>query len=899
VTPEEYLSVREYFHHAVDQDSAGRARTLESIPSSTVREEVERLLRLSDEKETFLDEPLFQEPQSLMPGEVIGRFRVTRELARGGMGAVFEAEDLKFSKKCAIKTIAPEWLDDTETVSRFERETRIGRELNHANICRVYEYLEERRGRHLVGMVVMEFIDGRTIDELVKQDGPVPKARAAEILTGILDGLEAAHSAGVIHRDLKPSNVMIQDSGRIVLLDFGLARHAAETSQTQRIRGTLGYMAPEQHRGESTFRSDIYSLGLLIHFMLTARDVGGGERVPRAWREPLRRCTAVAAEERYASIAEVRAAFFPRFVWTRRAWIGAAAAAAAVLWETRRAGLEVAAGTPLVLEAVENRTGDAMLDALAPVVSAQLEQSPRIRLMETSADASGKGLGLRVTLLAEKGSTRLRFLLRSLSGKRSEEHEVTAESRANLLPAIHEGCLWVRRTIGESAQDIAELDVRPEAATTRSWEALLAFTRAERESRDRNAEAALIALDEALRQDPKFALASMRKGDILSSLGRDGDALNAWKQTLQMAADHRLSRLEDFRIRSMFAGDTWDFAGAIKIYDTYVTYYPHDADAWHYRAIPLIMLGRGEEAMETMRKCLAIEPGDGIARAGAGLFAAIVGHSGAAHDYLSAAGKRRPTVAARLSQMVAFIEGRYSEVDDWFERALWRTRPEQQSAVRNQYAHILAELGKWEAGQRILREGIEIDLKSGLMGNADQKRMALLTVNLRLNKQVGDAGLQPLVDRLRESSGPWIRVQGASALARAGEVSLARALAEGIDGSSTTPLFDYASQRARGEILMVEGREKAGLTLLERAARVLPPAWPREFLAWAYANAGRREATEEYKKVVAAKGMYWLSVNLERPGIWADSLERLTVIDSLSCATMTPTLRAVRRTGEK
>jgi len=899
VTPEHYQVAREYFHKTVDLTPEERDRELDTIASATVRDEVWRLLQLSDADTTFLDEPLFDVPQSLSPGDLVGRFRIIRSLARGGMGEVFEAEDLKFSQRYAIKTIAAEWLDDRETVSRFERETKIGRELNHPNVCRVYEYLEERRGRHILGMVVMELIDGRTLEEVVSAEGPLSLEHAGAVLSGILDGLEAAHNCGVIHRDLKPGNVMVQNSGRVVLMDFGLARHAGDSSRTQRIRGTASYMAPEQHRGESTFRSDIYSLGLLVHFLLTARQPEADRSLPRRWREAIRRCTLMVPSDRFASVAEVRRAFFPRRVWSRRSWItGVSATTVAgliVLWETSHRSLDMAAGKPLVIEAVENRTGDPLLDALAPVILTQLEQSPRLRLVE----ASTRGLGLKVVLASDHGGIRLGFTLQSLEGGPSKTQTVRADSRADVFSAVYEGCRWVRRTLGESAQDMAELDLRPESATTGSWEALMAFTRAERDARDRKMDAALVALGEALRLDSNFALASMRKGDILSSLGRDGEAIEAWRETIQLAVEHRLTRLEEFRIRSMFAADTWDFANSIKIYNAYVGYYPHDQDAWHFRAIPLLMMARGPEAIETMEKSLAIEPRDAGTQAEMGLFGSIVGRPELAKEHLPLAATMTPALAARISQLVAFIEGRYGELGDWYDRAMWRNPPEQQSVVRTQHAHVLAELGHWTESEKVLRDGIALDQTLGLIGESNRKKMSLLTIKTRFKQQGRDLEIEQLVESIGAYTGPWVRVSAVSALARAGLMATARLVLEGLDLTFPTPMSDYAIHRARGEILMMEDRVAAGLTHLEKAAAALPPAWPREFLGWGLEKAGHStSATSEYRRVAASKGIYWVSVYLERPGIWADTLERLVSLDPGSALSAGSLLREIRKKGE-
>jgi hypothetical protein len=176
--------------------------------------------------------------------------------------------------------------------------------------------------------------------------------------------------------------------------------------------------------------------------------------------------------------------------------------------------------------------------------------------------------------------------------------------------------------------------------------------------------------------------------------------------------------------------------------------------------------------------------------------------------------------------------------------------------------------------------------------------VSLLAIKTRLYERGQKTETEQLAASISRTSGPWVKTLAASALARAGLMGAARSIAEETNNAWSTPLSQYAAERARGEILLMEGRGAAGLAHLEKAAAALPPAWPREFLGWGLEKAGRPEAAAEYRRVVAAKGILWVSVYLERPGIWADTLERLISLDPGAAGSMKAVLNQIRKKGE-
>ena len=209
-----------------------------------------------------------------VPGSQIGRFRIERELGRGGMGVVYLAHDTRLDRPVAIKSLPPQVMGDDTFRSRLEREAKLLASLNHPNIATIYEELEETKD---IGYLVLEYVAGETLAERLAR-GRLEPEEALLLGLQITEAVSAAHSKGVIHRDLKPSNIKIDPEGAVKVLDFGVAKMiGAEVSDLEstitlpgRIIGTPAYMSPEQARGKAIdHRSDIWSFGCVLYEMLT------------------------------------------------------------------------------------------------------------------------------------------------------------------------------------------------------------------------------------------------------------------------------------------------------------------------------------------------------------------------------------------------------------------------------------------------------------------------------------------------------------------------------------------------------------------------------------------------------------------------------------------------------
>ena len=205
-----------------------------------------------------------------MIGSVVGNYKIIEKIGEGGMGAVFKGVDLMLEREVAIKMLRPELARQPNVVERFRTEAVTLAKLNHPNVATLHSFF--RQGEDF--FMVMEFVRGQTLDDVIRAQGAMPSNRAIELFCMALEGIDHAHKMGIVHRDIKPANMMLTDTGSIKVMDFGIARVLGTDRMTKagHLIGTVEYMSPEQVRGEETdARSDIYSLGILLYEMLTGR----------------------------------------------------------------------------------------------------------------------------------------------------------------------------------------------------------------------------------------------------------------------------------------------------------------------------------------------------------------------------------------------------------------------------------------------------------------------------------------------------------------------------------------------------------------------------------------------------------------------------------------------------
>jgi eukaryotic-like serine/threonine-protein kinase len=202
------------------------------------------------------------------PQVLLDRYEVGRLLGAGGMAEVYEGRDRLLARRVAIKVPLSQHAHDPDFAHRFRREAQAAASLSHPGVVAVYDTGSEN-GTHFI---VMEYVDGRTLKDVIRAEAPLYPDRAAEISADVCSALAAAHARGMVHRDVKPANIMLMPDGRVKLMDLGIARVAAgETlTQTAAMLGTAQYLSPEQAQGQEVdYRSDLYSLGCCLYEMLT------------------------------------------------------------------------------------------------------------------------------------------------------------------------------------------------------------------------------------------------------------------------------------------------------------------------------------------------------------------------------------------------------------------------------------------------------------------------------------------------------------------------------------------------------------------------------------------------------------------------------------------------------
>lgn len=303
ITRERWERIKSIFEAALEQPACDRSSFVAKLcaEDQSLRSEVESLLARHGQVGSFMAAPAVaamatdsdaaSKERTFQPGDLLsGRFEILSFIAEGGMGEVYAAHDSELGINVALKTIRPEIASDRNTLVRFKQELHLSRRITHPNVCRVFDLAHHRIPKASGGpdrdvtYLTMELLEGETLAERLRR-GRMSPAEALPLIQQMADGLEAAHSVGVIHRDFKPSNVLLctgrqspdsEPAVRAVITDFGLAHSfyatdaSASLTQSGQLLGTLAYMAPEQVEGkEVTPATDIYALGLVIYEMVT------------------------------------------------------------------------------------------------------------------------------------------------------------------------------------------------------------------------------------------------------------------------------------------------------------------------------------------------------------------------------------------------------------------------------------------------------------------------------------------------------------------------------------------------------------------------------------------------------------------------------------------------------
>jgi serine/threonine protein kinase/predicted negative regulator of RcsB-dependent stress response len=545
----------------------------------------------------------------------------------------------------------------------------------------------------------------------------------------------------------------------------------------------------------------------------------------------------------------------------------------------KKADPKVASGATVLLTEIQNSTGDKRFDSTTELLRHQLLQSPYFNLMD------GRRIRNMLTQMTRQpdspldpptarevalraGAPRVIFGTMSSVGdnyvldviierpdndphraRRQWENHWTWSSAAaaasgneipgSFLVAIRESCDWIRSQVGESANDIARMDAPPEEVTTGSWQALSEFAQAERLKGAGQAESAIIALRNAVAADPHFALAYTRLGDVLVSLSRFREGYQAY-QVARAQKQNRLTRREKDRLEGIYASDTEDFKTAEASFRDYTVYYPNDYLGWFYRGTPLMMMGRVEEAIASLKKAEQIDSAKMFAPATIARFDLILNNFA---DTAKRIQHLRDTGYSDDAYLVEgesnFVQGRYQEALEDFTKLKESQDPLYRSYAYSLLTRLFAEMGQYKNALQALDQGIAEDLATGDTVHRADKILDRAYLSFRHRQYqacLHDVGLSLDLDRSLQRSlaagtllGQLAREapENIKAQVRSHLRSIEARLPEG----SFNPFSDIVRAHLRGEILLAEGKWQPALDEFTKADQLEAPAKDKEYLA--------------------------------------------------------------------
>ena len=971
-----------------------------------IESEVARLLTADGDAGSFLEGPLLstlpprstlnRKPTVLASGSLVsGRFEVVRFIGQGGMGQVYEALDLELKGKVALKAIREDISSDPQMLARFRREVLLTRRITHPNVCRTFD-IERHSSIAADGtnsditFLTMELLEGETLAELLRRQGRLATPEALPLVLQMIAALSAAHSVGIVHRDFKPSNVLlvpINNGLRVVVTDFGLARAIlpdselfggqAATSLTgsQRLMGTLVYMAPEQfERGEATVASDTYSLGLVMYEMVTgerpfADAIPFAEAAKRikqpapspkilvpdldaGWEGVICRCLQIRPEDRFEDVRQVgesirvgnqersasgilrlrgsqerlairtSSSFQQKNPWRRLGipiavfLLGVSLSVLFLRYYRVRSDAKLAGGSTVLFTEIQNSTGDGRFDGTTDLVRHQLSQSAYFNLMDTAGIRSvltqmtrppdahlDPPTAREVALRA--GAPRVIFGAVSRVGdsyvldidieqpdsnprrarEQWEKHWTwnsggasDKEIPSGFLSAVRDSVDWIRSEVGESANDIARVDIPPQDVTTDNWDALSEFAQAEKFKSAGQTDSAIVALQNAVVADPHFALAYMRLGDLLVSVSRSREGYLAYKSALGQEKHQRLTRREKDRLLGIYANDTEDYGAAEAAFRDYTTYYPVDYLGWFYRATPLMMMGRVEEAITSLKKANEIDRSKVFAPALIARLDLMLGRFDDSAKWIqNVRSMGDQDIASLIEGESNFLQGRYEDANANFNGLKDSNDAMFRSYGYSLSARLLAEQGQYESALQALEQGIAADLSSGDAASRADKILDRAYINFKRGRYeacMQDVKVALQLDRSLQRTLTGGTILGQAAYEATGKVKAQivahlRAIEAQSPPGDFKPFSDVVRFHLHGEVSLAEGDWKSALQEFKSADRLEPPAKDKEYLGRSFALAAlhtsdpaeaerlRQEAVAAYSDLALRTGQVW------------------------------------------
>jgi tetratricopeptide (TPR) repeat protein len=733
---------------------------------AALRREVESLLAFHEgtDNRAAADEP---KDGSFAPGDLFaGRYRMVARIGRGGMGDVWQADDLVLDTPVALKVI---YSTAPERRERILNEVRLARQITHPAICRVFD-VGETKGDIFYSM---EFVKGEDLAALLRRVGRLPVEKVVDIGLQLSSGLAAAHAVGVLHRDLKPANVLIDNDGLVRITDFGIAIPTGSAGQ-HTLTGTPAYLAPEQRAPGATLseRTDVYALGMVLYELITGQHAatanGLASPPPPSTFVPnldprldalVMRALSPEPEKRPASALEIADAlaglhrdrahathattriqlpsYSSRTVWTAA---GAAALVIAVVLAAiffRLPGSQpLTAQDSIVLAEFENTTGDPAFDgALKVALAVALEQSPflkvfpedrareTLRLMQRSHDEKitralareiARREEIKALLAGSISSLGRNYVLaleaiNAVTGDVMARQQAEASSKEEVLTALGEATSKLREKLGESLSSIQKFDVPLARATTPSLEALHAYSLALYDGREVPRLEAIPHLKRAIELDPTFAMAHALLSAVYANTGQSALAPEYARKAFELR--DRVSERERFFISWRYYRDAiqaWD--RGLDLARSWTVTYPREAFAFNSLGSALIRLGDFEQSVQAFREAIRLDPKFIPAYANLSASLLALNRPDEARSILKQAEEKRLEFigARRLSYLIAFVQGDRATMDRELEASIGVR--ETNSAFGWQ-AHASAFDGRIQAAHEQFRRGFQLSLQ--------------------------------------------------------------------------------------------------------------------------------------------------------------------------------------------
>lgn len=752
--------IEDLLEQLCDLDAAGRSQLLDQVCAGDpeLRSQVDRLLESYDSAMKFVEQfpgvgrlaSTAHPDRTFADGEIVAaRFRIRRLLGHGGVGEVYEAEDLELHEAVALKTVLARLAADETLMERLTQELRLARKIGHPNVCRVYDVYQHRTAAGTrVPLFAMELLEGETLAQRLRQ-GPMAPHQALPLVAQIAEAIDAAHASSVAHGDLKPGNVMLVSTDgptRVVVTDFGLARWlppgstlVAATTESRRW-GTPTYMAPEQLLGGRITRaSDIYALGVMCYEMVTGQQPFAGEapmllavsklrrqpRLPRdlvpdldpRWQSAILRCLDVDPARRFRVAKDVVAAIEgkPR----RKPWMIAAAAAAAIAiaWT----GTKIIEPGAAISTSVARRAASERIVAILPISA------------DTSAEESDVfTLGLTAALSD---------LLHSMISGQTGLHIIPSEEAINTgvrTPALAQHVLGATLFVGArviEAGDRTELVIGLNEVSNQGFRLKdsrrVTVPSAEGGLLEKVADAAieLLDVDDAVTRQKRPSVARTREAEHSYLLGRGHlargaadlpAAIAAFQRAIQIDgqfADAHAGLSEAYRLRYDATRVPDDLRLARESIDRAISIAPATARAHVIRGRLYLASSQYQRAAAELTTALKLDPDVPDGRR---LLAAAHQGNGAiemAEMILREAVARHPRHWSGHVQLGNFLyrQGRYREAEDSLVQASTRA-PDNQTVMLSLSAVYLAQ-ERFTAAESELVKAIKVAPDSLLYNN--------------------------------------------------------------------------------------------------------------------------------------------------------------------------------------